>query len=380
MCPAVLRHADHRLAALAFAACISATTGFAQSTWIVDAGGEGDFSDLAAAFDVTAPGDTVRVRPGDYGGATLEKAIRLIFEPGAFVNTPSNSVTLEVSGIPAGQVCSITGLDMTDGSLAVGAQLSVHDCDGVVAIEHATLLSWVNPAFGIERCASVHVSHSSIRQMMHATDSRVTASECEFRGGVNAFGVRATNSTIELNRCSAFGGDSIGHFGSTSAVYAEDSHLVLRGDASSEYAGGFWATFQSPSMQAVGTSTLLIDPNVTLSSAPLGMTSIETRPLPTVSATNGPTIDVTMRTTPGDAFGLLLALPGTPIDVPPFGTFWFLSAPVPLVTTTMGASGEFTMSLNNPGTPSAIGLPLAFQGVNAGAVIEFTNSALIVVQ
>ncbi len=58
-----------------------AGAGQAQTQWLVDASGGGDFTDLQAAIDQAIPGDVLRILPGTYGDAQLTKALSLIGNP-----------------------------------------------------------------------------------------------------------------------------------------------------------------------------------------------------------------------------------------------------------------------------------------------------------
>lgn len=63
--------------ALALFATLAPLAG-AQDVWVVDATGAGDFVDLQAAADFAGQGDTLLVKPGDYGGLTLvNKSLRV---------------------------------------------------------------------------------------------------------------------------------------------------------------------------------------------------------------------------------------------------------------------------------------------------------------
>ena len=72
---------------LASAACtLAIATPLAANTWVVDAAGGGDFTDLQTAIDTVAPGDVLLILPvagfGSYGDALLAKPLDLIGSPG----------------------------------------------------------------------------------------------------------------------------------------------------------------------------------------------------------------------------------------------------------------------------------------------------------
>src|SRR5262245_11385119 len=81
-----------RRAALSLVALSSALA--AQSTWIVDPSGAGNFTNLAAAQTAAAPGDTL-ILVGTVWAVSLTKTLHLVLTPGAHV---SSSMTVSASG------------------------------------------------------------------------------------------------------------------------------------------------------------------------------------------------------------------------------------------------------------------------------------------
>ncbi|MHC5065123.1 MAG: hypothetical protein ACYTG5_14245, partial [Planctomycetota bacterium] len=53
----------------------------AQRAWIVDPGGEGDFTDVQAAIDAASSGDIIRIGYGRYPAVSIDKGLRLLAEP-----------------------------------------------------------------------------------------------------------------------------------------------------------------------------------------------------------------------------------------------------------------------------------------------------------
>jgi hypothetical protein len=94
------------------AACLAVVSttfaSLAQTTWIVDAGGAGQFTEIAAAYDAATAGDTLLVRPGNY--APFErftaKGVRILgTAPGVRIAGP-----LRLRNLPLGQQIVIAHL------------------------------------------------------------------------------------------------------------------------------------------------------------------------------------------------------------------------------------------------------------------------------
>ena len=81
----------------------------AQTTWIVAASGGGQFTDIAAAHDAAAPGDTLLVRPGSYLGFHRDpaKGLRILGDSAAAVTVTS---PIWLANVPHGQQVHIGGL------------------------------------------------------------------------------------------------------------------------------------------------------------------------------------------------------------------------------------------------------------------------------
>lgn len=110
----------------------SCTPLLAQQTWIVDAGGGGNFTDLPAAILAAAPGDTLVVRAGSYTGASIDRALRIlgvgswqVFVGGLSVG-PLTSGTVTLTGMRIGTLhtaatCSLDSLQVERTTVASDA-------------------------------------------------------------------------------------------------------------------------------------------------------------------------------------------------------------------------------------------------------------------
>lgn len=379
--------------ALAALGCTFALSPFAvtQTTYVVDAAGGGNFTDLPAAFAAVADGDTLMVRRGRYSTGTLTRAIRMLCDAGAVVNQDGNGPVLRIDGISAGKTCSVRGLEFIGNTIFfVEAAVTISNCAGVVALDELRIETPRSFSGGltIENCTSVTINNSYIRSRMNATDSNVNASNSQFLAydsGPISFGVFGTRSTIELNQCVVRGSQGGGHAPAADGIRAEDCELIIRGDAASEIRGGSYVFggFVAYSINGLGSSTTVeIDPDVTLSGAPNGVASTTTRNMALLEAVaaNG-SIDLSLSSAPGDVFGIFLALPGQRLAVPPFGAFWLdLPTLAQIVSGSIGPSGEFSLSIPINLNPADIGLALQFQALTNGSVFELTNAAGIVLR
>ena len=115
---------------------VAATT--AQRTWIVDATGGGNFTDIPPAIAAAAPsGDLILVRSGTYSPAFIQgKGLRLVGLAGATIvsRTPRGGVGLSISGTSASQPVVVSGFGITvSNPLAIGVIVS--GCGGTVHVE-----------------------------------------------------------------------------------------------------------------------------------------------------------------------------------------------------------------------------------------------------
>ncbi|MBI5433983.1 MAG: hypothetical protein HZA52_14220 [Planctomycetes bacterium] len=109
---------------LAIASLASVTT---AGTYVVDAAGGGDFTDLAPAIAFASPGDVLLIQPGNYGGFTLDKRLTLVGQgAGVIVNGPAT-----IRDIVAGNATSIVGVRFSN-------SLEVTQCTRPVVFDDVT--------------------------------------------------------------------------------------------------------------------------------------------------------------------------------------------------------------------------------------------------
>jgi hypothetical protein len=366
-----------------------------QRTWIVDArnGAGTDFTDLPPAVVAAAAGDHLLVRPGDYRTPRITKPLRIRGEAGARVLlAPLPPRSLEVTGIAAGETCVIHGLEVLGPGHSVLGGVRVAGCAGVVVLSRVRIVTQDQgvPALHVVDCSAVVLAACTVGFHSLFERSRVAATACTF----DAFqplsqvaGLTLRKTAVELTQCTATGANG-GSFGghdyvAAPAVYAIDSDIVVRGDVASTFTGGtFNGLPAAPSLDGGGTSTLAVDPTVTLTPPPANMRSTSIRRLPALTATGGAlgaSLDVTLYAPVGDAWAMLAALPGMPFLLPGLGVHWLDPTGEVLVTGGVQGAGErTTVSLTVPDDRGLAGLALAFQTVSGRTADSLTLSNPVV--
>lgn len=85
----------------------------AQSVWVVDQAGGGDFSEIQPALDASADGDTILVKQGDYAGFEVQaREVHIVAEVGAEVNVvvPQPTSGVWVEALAPGQQVLLSGI------------------------------------------------------------------------------------------------------------------------------------------------------------------------------------------------------------------------------------------------------------------------------
>lgn len=152
------------------------------SVWVVDdTPGPGvDFATIGAAIAASAPGDVIRVRPGNYPGFTLSIGVTILADAGA--NAVYSPTMVSVMAVPAGQRAVISGLYLYS--------LNVTACAGPVLVErvsgtdYGTLLTAGNSS-------DVRVRDCTIP--VEASASRVEVTGSALRGRRGADGCQSTD-------------------------------------------------------------------------------------------------------------------------------------------------------------------------------------------
>ena len=164
----------------AFVGLVLASTAMAQTTWIVDAAGGGQFTTIDAAHDAASPGDTLLVRPGSYSGLFRDpvKGVRILGSaPGVVVTGP-----VVLHNLPSAQQLTIERLRIDAASNPfVGSQPYFQ-------------------ALQLERCGNVVLTDLVVR-------GPFMGSICPCEGGI---GISLYWSVAAFANVDARGGDGVG--------------------------------------------------------------------------------------------------------------------------------------------------------------------------
>jgi hypothetical protein len=339
----------------------------AQSTWIVDASGSGNFLDLPPAIAAAQPGDLVLVRPGSYSPATIGIGIRVVGAPGAGIVSRLPALPyLVVDGIPAGQTCVVRGFEFWN------VVLQVRNCRGQVHLEDLAQRSRIEVQ-GSSAVSLLRVDAAG-GVPLSVVDSSAVLVLCDLRAGSGLgfphHAVVVERSTVLLSQTSLHGGFDFTGIGAGSGVELVSGGLVVAGDASTVIAAGGTRSIPMPTPAILARSgTILIDPQVQLAPsfggmAIAGAAAVITAQVPAVVAeVTAQTLSVHTRATAGDLALVLVGLAPQPVSSTPFGDLWLDAGSVPLQFQQVPPSGALTTSLPLPPLPQ--GLLATFQAVIA---------------
>jgi hypothetical protein len=159
----------------------------AQSVHVVDAGGGAgvDFTDLQAAIDAAAPGDTLLVKPGSYAGFALAKSLSITAETDLSAGVDG----FVVSGLAASDRVVLRGLVVGPGPASLRSSAS--DNAGWIGLEdcvfaptpplaHASLELTANAAVSLVRCTVAGDKAEGLR----AVDTGLYLYDCAIDGGL----------------------------------------------------------------------------------------------------------------------------------------------------------------------------------------------------
>lgn len=217
----------------------------AQATWIVHPSGGGSFTQIATAYAVASPGDTLLVHPGSYEGfaSSQAKGVRILgLAGGVFVTSP-----IQLENVPTGQQ---------------------------LALLHLTIDAANNPYTG----PSPYFSALHIRNAPDVLLSDLVVhgpfmgSLCPCAGGS---GISLENATVAMSRVTAYGANGVGWtYGESGgpAVHALDSRLTLSActlRAGNSGAGQLYSVQTSASLACLS-STVVVDECTIQNGSPLG--------------------------------------------------------------------------------------------------------------
>lgn len=353
------------LAPLAFGLLLA--PGTAQKRYVVDAaGGAGShFRSIHDAIQRAAAGDILIVRKGVYAPFLLRKGLSILGEPGATVRIPSRGEGTWIDRVRG--TVRVHGLhfDATD-SRTFTPLLHISNCTGRVLLSEVTTnRSSTTYAFGVqlEKCSSVTIDRCTIQHPLILTDAVLNAADTQFKNdATSSNSISAKNSRLVLGRCGASAmWRSLGL-----AINLTNSHCELRGDGTRSYYGSGAST----PIRVDSKSTLVHDPDLR-GSSPLasGTGTITARHMAWLSGkggTLGQPVDLELGSSAGDTFRMFVGVAGARTPVPGLGDVWLDPfAFLKFQSGTQPASGKTAFRRHIPSSPNLLGLPIAYQALNA---------------
>jgi hypothetical protein len=155
------------------------------NTYVVDAGGGGDFASISAAVAFAAAGDVLLVQPGTYGAFTLDKGVSVLGTSGVIV-----AGAVLVSNVPAGPRAGLQRMTLSE--------LDIVDCVGAVLVGEVA----VQPPgvyVSLANSAYVHVRGSSDVRLRAVTAWPNNVYEIGWHG------IRVESSRVEITHSLAKG-------------------------------------------------------------------------------------------------------------------------------------------------------------------------------
>jgi hypothetical protein len=231
-----------RIAAVALVASVAN-----GSTWIVDAAGGGQFTDIQTAILASQPGDVLLVQPGTYAPFALDRGLTLI---GYGACNVSGGIT--IAGLPATQTAALVHIE--------APTLDIQTCDGPVLVQDTTQLGSISVSNSLDvRLARIVMpAPASLAPLpgLSVDSSRVEVDSSSIYGGWGAdcatpavdgaIGASCGDSRLHMSRCSLMGGFGSGCYqqnyycanGGTGLDLQSGADVILCGRALDQFAGG----------------------------------------------------------------------------------------------------------------------------------------------
>ena len=378
---------------------LAATAG-AQRTWVVDAGGTGNFKDLPAALQAAKSGDTVFVKRGHYTpGRVSGKALRLIGETGATIDYKKRTDTFLIENVGATGVVTIRGFTLFPSAFSLPGFTAALDLRGIAGRVHIDRLTVTHQkvfsmGVNIENCKAVTIENSAVFGAVSIVSSRVSLAHCTLHADVPpaigpvTMALRASRSVVELAQCTVTGSSGCGHAPALEAIRCHATKLTIRGDASSTIASGRYcipSIRRPPAIDGGNSSELRIDPSVRLfptTNRIVGFTKITRRRTPSLTLSGGAlgaTLDLNLYSEKGHFWFLWGALPHTPTKLP-WGDLWLDLRTLYLYGTgVQGPTQHTRVRIPLPNIPSLRGVAYAFTAWSGRlATLEYSNPAAVV--
>ena len=341
----------------------------AQTTFVVDPTGGGNFVDLPPAVGAASPGDILLVRAGTYSPTAISKGIRILADPGATFAW-SRGPSMVVSDVPANQTLVVRGLGIPLGPFV--PDIVVQNNAGHVHLES------MGTFLGVHVLNSRQVSLYNFRstgEPLLVRDSTLLASRCDFAASDGVFfpvhGVECERSTVTIAESTCSGGGNLAGFSTPlgSGIHLISGDVTIAGDASTRISAGVATGAGGVPTPAIltGGGTLNIEQDVTLvpshGGAQISGPAAVTRgrvPSLDASVTSG-NLDTRLYA-PGAVRGhTLLSFPQTPPLPTPFGGMWIGFVHLVVDSGNMPANGIRAASTRLPPLPA--GLHVVLQGL-----------------
>ena len=181
---------------------VSGAPALAQTTWVVDDNGTGDFVHIQDAVDAAASGDVIHVLAGGYAGFTIDaKSLVVAAASGASVQVAAYVI---VRNLDASQKVELEGLRIGATFSGVGGESTVQLFDnmGSVRIVDCEISSYLMDGNQYGRALQCQASE----------DVGVLRSDLSGGGGDGYYwygveGILASSSNLEITECTVSGGD-----------------------------------------------------------------------------------------------------------------------------------------------------------------------------
>lgn len=314
----------------------------AQGTFIVDPGGNGDFTDIQSAVDAANPGDLIRVREGSYADPVLiTKGLRIVGDGDDPI--PPFTKTKLLGGVVVRDIPTEQSFIASD--LFVSPGITIENCAGNVHLDGIRALMRITNCEYLTANECGELSRSNVPPALEVEDSVAVFSSCSWLG----FSVLHATASLTRSRVTFVSSHVIviggGGFASDlpSAVDVIDSEFLY--DISTTFRVGCdtWANCP-PFIRRIGNSFVAWFNGSTL-----------------VAEQEENTLDLTLlNQDPATMTAILASPPRKPIDLPngtlyldlPKSFFLFLGVPP--------AEGP-VLSLPIPQTVEKLGIPVTVQ-------------------
>lgn len=376
--------------------CLAAVSQAQRRVLVVDDDGSGPYRTIQAAVDAARDGDVIRVQGGVYGGFTSTKGVSILCEPGAQIFSRSSKPIL-VTRVPSGRDFVLRGGTKSQA-------LVVQDCPGRVLIESHVMSGFLTrTSIRVVGSADVVLHQVSAigRPALSCERSNVTVTECTLRG-LNAVWPHApitAGNAIELrgSRVEVAAGSAVGGAGlafpvtlgpGAAALFASDSTLVVRGDASTKLSAGRQGGTSVPRSALEGSrGSVVLDPRAAVSGSggapPVSpRLTLKRKVLSMVVMTGagpGGVVQGAVHATAGDRVWLFQGIVGGAISLPGFDGVVRLDPRVLFLVAqgVVPSAGRFPHRVAIPNLPGLLGVKFGWQAVTYSAArgLQLTNLA-----